>query len=139
MSRPAPNTRFPGQKDAGDHARSGAPWTCPHRILRIMAAARRTPPKPPTHVARRRAHALATATALAGGLAGLVAGAACVAWAPAVGRVARDGSAPERASRSNAAARSHPGAVDGVARVLAPARESGIPARYGQGGEDDAP
>jgi hypothetical protein len=68
-------------------------------------------------------------TALAGGLAGLATGAACMSWAPAVGRGAgigdRVGAAPVAAS-FEVEGRARWRADAPVAAVLAPAAQAGV-------------
>jgi len=73
-------------------------------------------PSPPVD---RRLRMRASATVLAGGLAGLMAGVACMAWAPMVGRglgagIASSAPAPEADGRSRGRA------AAAVAMVLAP-------------------
>jgi hypothetical protein len=94
-----------------------------------MASVRRIAPSPPTRSARRRLGIVATS--LAGGIAGLVAGAACVARVPQA--------ASGMPSEPGVGDRVHAPAGDGVARVLAPAREAGVMAAQGQVDEDGAP
>jgi hypothetical protein len=79
------------------------------------------PPSPPPR--RRRVRTLAAA--LCGGLAGLVAGTALVALAPAVDRSSAVGSTPSSSGES-ARGRPHRGHVAGVSAVLLPAIEAGV-------------
>jgi len=90
-----------------------------------MATARSHPSEPPTRRARWRSRAIAAA--LAGGAAGLVAGAACVAWPPA----GRQGAAPRalppsKVSVSQVGQGSRQPDGRGVATVLAPAADAGV-------------
>jgi len=114
--------------------------TRPHRVRtpRLpMATSTRTvvPPSPPPR--RRRGRTLAAA--LCGGLAGLVAGTALVALAPAVGRASAGEPAPASTSTGDSArGRPHRGHVAGVSAVLLPAiaagaRSSPVDEREGEG------
>ena len=88
-----------------------------------MAIASRTVVPPPSRLRRPRVRTLATA--LCGGLIGLLAGTAFVALAPQVGRsptVDPSPPAPGEAARH----RPHRGHPAGVSAVLMPAAEAGV-------------
>ena len=105
-----------------------------------MASVRRIAPRLPPSAARRR---LGVVVASLGGglagLAGLAVGAACVVRAPdaAVGTAA--GVMVSRSSGPGVGDRGRLPARDGVARVLAPARDAGVTATSGRDSEQGAP
>jgi hypothetical protein len=101
-----------------------------------MATARRIAPEPPTHRLRRRARGVAAS--LAGGVAGLAVGAACVAWPPEGDLRAAPGALPpSKAAEPQARHPSRRPETRDVAAVLAPATDAGvIPSR---GDEEGAP
>ncbi|MFL6679888.1 MAG: hypothetical protein ACJ8IK_16230 [Burkholderiaceae bacterium] len=103
-----------------------------------MPTARRNAPEPPTHRVRRRARSIVAA--LVGGVAGLAAGAACVAWPPERGQgEATRAPSPSKVSVPPADHRSRRPDTRGVATVLAPAAEAGVlPPPLG-GDEDGSP
>ena len=74
---------------------------------------------------RRRPRVRTLAAALCGGLAGLVAGTALVALAPAADRSSAVGATPSSSGES-ARGRPHRGHVAGVSAVLLPAIEAGV-------------
>ena len=75
---------------------------------------------------RRRARALVSVSALAGGLAGLAAGAACMAWVPPVGRDVGAPAGIGAAPSIDIGDRSFEPAPVAVARVLTPAARAGV-------------
>jgi len=107
-------------------------------IARTMPPARRNAPQPPTHRARPRARSMTAA--LAGGVAGLAAVAACVAWPPERGQgEATRAPSPSKVSVPQADHRSRWPHTPGVATVLAPAGEAGLLPPRGGGDEDGSP
>ena len=102
-----------------------------------MASVRRIAPRLPPSAARRRLGVVVAS--LGGGLAGLAVGAACVVRAPdaAVGTAA--GVMVSRSSGPGVGDRGRLPARDGVARVLAPARDAGVTATSGRDSEEGAP
>ena len=131
-AHPAPNARFPGCPDAGTFRRPvhhGGSSTPPP--ARAMTSAARTAASPSSCTTRTRTPARASlagrararplASALLGGLAGVVAAMALAAVAPAVGRGAID-DIDRITPRANAVVRDREPASPPVASVLTPAR-----------------
>jgi hypothetical protein len=76
---------------------------------------------------------------LGGGLAGLAVGAACVVRAPDAAAGTAAGVTVSRSSGPGIGDRGRPPVHDGVARVLAPARDAGVTAASGRDSEEGAP
>jgi hypothetical protein len=81
----------------------------------------------------------ALAASLAGGLAGLAAGAACVSWAPQVGRDGVRGAASRPSTATAVADSARVSPVQGVERVLAPAAQAGVAPARGRDDEGGSP
>jgi len=89
-----------------------------------MTTARRPAVPPPIRAVRLPVRALATA--FAGGLAGLATGAACVVFAPPVGRGAAIAATAKPLAQSSEVGDRSRRATDAVAAVLMPAAEAGV-------------